>query len=189
MTVAHCSDISPLLGGFEDGELEAHEMHEVARHLAQCKACEAELADNAAMGRYLRAVAVEPALDGFAEAVQARLAALTPPIHVRVRRYLEAASEQVSAAFALGAAALATAALTAVILTPHVSQIVSSHHKDARQLASASPSVRAPGSAEFVQATVDGPTILSSLESHVSTVAVWNAPETQTTVIWVPDQR
>jgi putative zinc finger protein len=188
MTVAQCSDISPLLGGFEDGELEAHEMHEVARHLAQCKACEAELAENAAVGRYLRAAAVEPALDGFAEAVQARLATLTPPIHVRLGRYLQAAGEQFGAAFAWGAAALATAALTAVILTPHLSRIVSSHQKEPVQSASASPT-RVPGSGEFAQATVDSHTVISGLESHVSSVAVWNEPETQTTVIWVPDQR
>jgi anti-sigma factor RsiW len=188
MTVAQCSDISPMLGGFEDGELETREMHEVARHLAQCKACEAELADNAAVGRYLRAVAEEPALDGFAEAVQARLATLTPPIHVRVRHYLQAAREQISAGFALSAAALATAALTAVILTPYVSQIFSPQ-KPSVQSASVPPSVQAPGSAEFAQATVDSPTVISSLESHVATVALWNEPETQTTVIWVPDQR
>ncbi len=186
MTVAQCNQISPMLGAFEDGELEPHEMHEVARHLAQCKACEGELAENAALGRHLRAVAVEPALDGFADAVQKRLAALTPPIYVRARRYFETAREQLNTAFALTAAALATAALTVVILTPYAYRLASrgSRATPAATLAS----VESRAGSEFAEATVDSHTVISSLESHVPSVAVWSEPETQTTVIWVSDR-
>ena len=42
--MARCEEMTLLLGPFEDGELEPHEMQEVARHLAGCPACETELA-------------------------------------------------------------------------------------------------------------------------------------------------
>ena len=69
--MAQCNEIIPLLGTFEDGELEPHEMQEVARHLAGCKSCEEYLAGYSTVGRLLRDAAPVVALDGFAQAVQA----------------------------------------------------------------------------------------------------------------------
>src|SRR5208337_3170564 len=117
--MARCDEIGPLLGAFDDGELEPHEMQEVARHLAQCAACERELAANVALGCRLRDTLSAPALEGFAEAVQMRIRQTAPPLYVRIGRRLEASRERIVAALAIAAAGLATAALTAVLLTPY----------------------------------------------------------------------
>jgi anti-sigma factor RsiW len=200
--MADCTEIRPRLGAFEDGELQPSETHEVTRHLAQCTSCEAELADIAGLGGRLRAIAVEPDLTGFTQAVQKRITALTTPLHVRVRRYIESVREQISAGFALTAAGLATAALTALLLTPHASQIASRLGLQSgpvptsapMTLASASPSaptvetVENEVSPELV-ASRDSRAVISSLESHVPSVAVWSEPEAKTAVIWVPDQQ
>ena len=61
--MADCREIAPLLGFFEDSELEPHEMQEVARHLAYCKGCETTLSDYAALGRRLRGAAAQPSLE------------------------------------------------------------------------------------------------------------------------------
>jgi anti-sigma factor RsiW len=125
MVMVQCKEILPLLEVYQDGELEPAQMQQVARHLAGCAGCESELAATAALGRNLRAVAIEPDLRGFAAGVQQRLAELTPPLHVRAYRYVESLREQIGMALALGAAGLAAAAVTAVLLTPYVSQYAS----------------------------------------------------------------
>jgi anti-sigma factor RsiW len=186
--MAGCKEIGPMLGAFEDGELEPHEMHEVARHLAQCKSCEGELADYAVLGRRLRSVAIEPNLAGFAASVQKRLTELTPPIYVRVLRYFESARDRMVAGMALGAAALATAALTAVMLMPYASQYAS---RDQRVASAPPPSVQivtAEADTDLPAVAPDSRAVISSLESHVASVGVWSEPEGRTAVIWVPDQ-
>ena len=52
--MARCDDIKLLLGPFEDGELEPHEMQEVARHVVACTACDGELADYRTLGLAMR---------------------------------------------------------------------------------------------------------------------------------------
>ena len=69
--MARCEDIKLLLGPFEDGELEPHEMQEVARHLAACTDCEDEVADYGALAVSLRGAAALPDLTGFTSAVLA----------------------------------------------------------------------------------------------------------------------
>jgi len=72
--MAECSEISLMLGAFEDAELEPNEMQEVAYHLARCDSCSSILSDYSTVGRELRSIT--PALDfaapnlaGFADAV------------------------------------------------------------------------------------------------------------------------
>ncbi len=188
--MAQCNEIGLMLGAFEDGELEPHEMQEVARHLAQCPACEADLSATAALGHQLRAVAIEPDLAGFAQAVQKRIASLTPPMHVRVRRYFESLGEQMTMAIALGSAGLATAALTAVLLTPYVDRF-GTQGSQVASVTHGQPTTTTAGAVEVVERDVspdDSQASISSLESHVPSVAVWSAPQGKTTVIWVPDQ-
>ncbi len=43
--MAECSEISLMLGAFEDAELEPNEMQEVAYHLARCDSCSSILSD------------------------------------------------------------------------------------------------------------------------------------------------
>src|ERR1700728_1188316 len=71
-----CELIAPLLGACQDGELEPHEMQNVARHLATCKTCEEELADYNAIGLQLREAITIPPLTGFAAGVDRRIAAM-----------------------------------------------------------------------------------------------------------------
>jgi len=86
--MARCEEMKLLLGPFEDGELEAHEMQEVARHLAGCADCEGELADYRTFAVALRAASSTPSLAGFSNAVIARIDQLPVPFGRRLRRYV-----------------------------------------------------------------------------------------------------
>ena len=195
MATAQCNEIAPMLGAYEDGELGGTEQREVARHLAECASCKTEMASTAALGAQLRATVIEPDLTGFAEAVLERIADLTPPLHVRIGRYFESVREQLSATFALGAAGLAVAALTAVLIAPYAARFINQGSQT--QVASA-PAASAAPAVEFVQNEVspsivtplmEPRTVVASLESHIPSVAVWGAPENVTSVVWVPNQR
>ena len=83
--MTQCEQIEPLLTGFADGELLPSEMQSVARHLAVCEKCEAELVDFAAIGERLREIMGEPNLEGFAQSVMAKLPKPTP-IRDRAKR-------------------------------------------------------------------------------------------------------
>jgi anti-sigma factor RsiW len=222
--MARCDDIKLLLGPFEDGELEPHEMQEVARHVVGCSDCEGELADYRTLAVTLRGVAPMPDLAGFAAAVLARIEEL--PIHfgVRIRRYLTSFSDGIGATIATGLAAAAVAVVTAVILTPYFKRAPSVAITPAPAIiarsAEPAPSV-APASAPpqdvaradrqsaipsdvanglsvgggDVTPAVESPdmagnsgAIISRLEADSPSVAVWSEPQSDTTVIWVPDQ-
>ena len=77
--MARCEDIELLLGPFEDGELEPHEMQEVARHTAICTVCDRVLADYRNMAVALRGSQSLPNLKGFAGGVMARIEAMHLP--------------------------------------------------------------------------------------------------------------
>jgi len=184
--MADCSEIAPLLGVFEDGELEPHEMQEVARHLARCGNCEIVLHDYAALGRNLRAVVLSPPLENFAHAVQRRLDEVHIPLRARLEHYLESLGERWTPAFALTSAALAFGAWV-LFFTPYARQ-------NADQTASAERETRSfrhnesgpPLGTAFVES---GPqSVISRLEAKNPSVAVWSEPETKTTVIWIPDE-
>lgn len=142
--MASCSEIGPLLGAFEDGELEPHEMQEVARHLAACMTCESQLADYSAIGRELRWQATTPPLEDFTQNVLTKLESLPVPFRMRVARNLGMLSQRMAVGFSLGASALALAAVTALILTPYARQWVG--HRSLTQVAynsaSAQPSAK-----------------------------------------------
>jgi anti-sigma factor RsiW len=178
-----CTEIGPMLGAFQDGELEPPEMREVARHLAQCAACEAELAQHEALALRLREAVTVPELDGFAEGVMSRIAELSPPIRARLLRRFELAREQITTALSLGALALATAAIIAVIVTPYASRLTEHGTQIAQTTAEHVAQV-----ADAIPPVTNSRAVISSLESHVKSVAVWSEPQTQTTVIWIPDQ-
>jgi anti-sigma factor RsiW len=192
-TMAQCSEIAPLLGAFEDSELEPHEMQEVARHLASCKACEETLAGYSTVGGLLRDAAPVPELDGFAMAVQARLEQLRPPLRVRLGRWFEAQRERFGSAAAMAFAMAVAAILTVVITSPFARNLIGagSHgtqvaERDARKLAR--DGAKLP--AELASAAGGEPsTIISKLETSNPDVAVWSEPSQDTTVIWLPDQQ
>jgi anti-sigma factor RsiW len=185
--MAQCSEIAPLLGVFEDGELGPHEMQEVARHLASCKACEETLAGYSTLGRLLRDAAPIPSLDGFATAVEARLEQMRPPVRVRLGRWFETQRERFGSAGAMAFAMAAAAILTVVITSPFARSLTDRRSQDA-QVAQSHDGTKAP--AELASSTQGEPsTIISKLETSNPDVAVWSEPSQDTTVIWLPDQQ
>ena len=129
--MSDCNQISLLLGPFEDGELEPHEMQEVARHLATCSSCEELLGDYNAVGRELREVIAIPPLTGFAAAVDARIAELKTPLRERIGAFFESLNERWAAAFAMVSMAGAVAVLTALVLTPYLRRSMDSGMQNA----------------------------------------------------------
>lgn len=220
--MARCDDIKLLLGPFEDGELEPHEMQEVARHVVGCAACEGELADYRTLAVSLRGAAVMPELAGFSAAVLARVQDLPVPFGLRLRRYLTSFGNGLGATLATGFATATVAVVTAIILTPYFKQtpFFTGSRPPALLAHSVLPGSAAPHDSTAIQdvAAVDRQSnlpsdvanqlstgaldpapgsveaagssgaIISRLEADSPSVAVWSEPQTDTTVIWVPDQ-
>jgi len=190
--MADCSEIAPLLGFFEDSELEPHEMQEVARHLAYCKGCEATLSDYTTLARHLRAAVVEPSLDKFAKTVQRRIGELSVPLRVRIERRLESLTERWTAGLALASAALALGAWV-LLFAPFAQRYLGGHQDTNVAASSQAPTEAAPRdesetAAESAPAEDAQQTVISRLEAKTPDVAVWSEPETKTTVIWLPDE-
>jgi anti-sigma factor RsiW len=206
-----CEKIAPLLGAFQDGELEPQEMRDVARHLASCKSCEVELADYNMLGQQLREVITIPPLTGFAAGVDARLKALRPPLRERIGEFFESLNQRWAAAFAMVSMAGAVAVITALVLTPYLRNSIGGGAQPA-SMAKVEPSAAAPSLAST--ATDEGarslmPTedeaqqlastpdlnpgdshaVIKRLESQIPTTAVWSEPENGTTVIWLPTDK
>jgi anti-sigma factor RsiW len=196
--MAQCNEIIPLLGTFEDGELEPHEMQEVARHLAGCKSCEEYLAGYSTVGRLLRDAAPVVALDGFAQAVQSRIEGLRPPLRARLGRWFTDRRERFGTGVAVAFAMAATAILTVVIATPlarnmlgagdHATQVASRTARTIARKAAKSAQALASAADAGLERGTPG-TIISKLETSNPNVAVWSEPSQDTTVIWLPDQQ
>jgi hypothetical protein len=154
-----------LLGPFEDGELEPHEMQEVARHLAGCPACETELADYRSLAVALRGASPIPSLAGFSNAVVNRIDQLPVPFRRRLRRYVTSFADGIGATFATGFAAAAVAVITAVILTPYFEQGQFFNSHKLVQFAQAAPQVPANPPQNF--AKNDVPPVLQAPASSV----------------------
>jgi|HubBroStandDraft_1064217.scaffolds.fasta_scaffold38092_3 anti-sigma factor RsiW len=201
--MAECSEISLLLGAFEDAELEPHEMQEVAYHLARCDSCTGELADFASIGRELRSNVELPSLVGFAQSVQKRIENLPVPLGLRVRRFFGRLGEQASSGLAMGTAMAAVAALTVLVLTPYLRRALSPSLGQelakapavaSQQLASVARNVEAAPeaiekAADSGDIASDSHAVISKLEAEMPSVAVWTEPHSDTTVIWLPDQQ
>lgn len=121
--MAQCNEIELLLGPFTDGELEPHEMEEVALHVVTCRNCKTALDDYHALGVTLRGAVDMPELAGFSAAVQKRIQQFRVPLHVRIKRPFDWLGERMGTAFAMGTAAAVAAVITAVVVTPYASQI------------------------------------------------------------------
>ncbi len=212
--MARCDEIGLLLGAFEDGELEPHEMQEAARHVVQCSACETELNDYRRLGITLRGATALLNLDGFSDGVIARIDQLPAPFFARIRRYLGSMTENLGGAMLGGLAGAAVAIVTAVLITPYARQLIANRHQGPQarqvamrspatvpvpaapsgQLASAAPNSASPAPSEqhgFLDASSGAgrpSAVISRLEADSPSVAVWSEPQNDTTVIWVPDQ-
>jgi len=121
--MARCEDMELLLGPFEDGELEPHEMQEVARHTAICAACDRMLADYRKMAVALRGSQAIPNLDGFAHGVMARIEAMHLPVPMPElkRHWYEGISDWFANTIMMGGLAAAVAIVIAMVATPELS--------------------------------------------------------------------
>ena len=214
-----CGEIQLLLGPFEDGELEPHEMEDVALHVVTCGGCKEALEDYRALGVGLRDAVTVPPLDGFAQTIIGRLRRRRVPLRIRVGRWREPLA-RLASLVEFASVAAATAILTMLIAGPDIRQFVA--RKDTRQLvtAAANPVIANP-TARHVLATTqpEAPSaahvalvapdqnlanlidetklkaagemqeMMSEMGAGQSpAVAVWNEPNTHTTVVWIPDQ-
>jgi anti-sigma factor RsiW len=198
--MAECSEISLMLGGFEDAELEPNEMQEVAYHLARCDSCSGILAAYSMVGRELRSLTPAlnfsaPNLAGFADAVIARIDRLPQPWFRRIERFFGSGADFLGSGFAWGGAVAAVALLTLILLTPYAQQLsgrkLGSPTLASNQIAAATvaqPVTGASASDESSMADNDSHAVISRLESGNPSVAVWSEPRKDTTVIWLPDQ-
>jgi anti-sigma factor RsiW len=206
-----CEQITPLLGAFQDGELEPHEMQDVARHLATCKSCEEELADYSAIGLQLREAITIPPLTGFAAGVDRRIAALQPPLRQRIGSFFESLNQRWAAAFAMVSMAGAVAVITALVLTPYLRHNMGTSAQDASMAKAESAAAPTLASTSTDQETArmlvpnddeseqlasspdvnpgDSEAIIKRLESQIPTTAVWSEPKNGTTVIWLPSEQ
>ena len=192
--MAECSEISLMLGAFEDAELEPNEMQEVAYHLARCDSCSSILSDFSTVGRELRSIT--PALDftapnlaGFADAVIARIDRLPQPWFRRVERYFGRGTDFLGSGFAWGGAVAAVAMLTMILMTPYLSgRKIVAPNPGSNQLALATVAQAGTANDESSMADNDSHAVISRLESGNPSVAVWSEPRKDTTVIWLPDQ-
>lgn len=205
-----CDHIKLLLGPFDDGELEPHEMEDVALHVVGCAHCKSALEDYRSLGVALRDIAPRPSLDGFAQAVQARIERIRPSVITRVRRRFGKLAESIGAAAAMGAVGAAAAVLTAIIVTPYAQHLMRRQEGSPEVAAAgretapmviasapqASPAVLdniPPDVAQVMaqaqdEAARNSQAVISQLEADSPSVALWNEPQTRTTVIWVPNQ-
>ena len=121
--MARCEDIELLLGPFEDGELEPHEMQEVARHTAVCTMCDGVLADYRKMAVALRGAQSLPNLQGFTGGVMARIEGmhLPAPVPELKSHWYDTISDWFANTIIMGGLAAAVAVVTAVVVTPELS--------------------------------------------------------------------
>jgi anti-sigma factor RsiW len=180
--MANCAHVRQLVSSFQDAELEPPQMQQVAYHLVACPDCGGILKDYTDIAAALREATPPPDLEGFTGRVLARVESLRLPLRVRLGRLLDAmVGERLTAWLALGSTAMAVAALTAVLVAPYIYRSIG--HEIGR---AGSEQASTPTEGQFAAAS--SRTEISALESHFPSVAVWSVPQTETTVIWVPDQ-
>lgn len=202
--MAGCNEISLMLGPFEDGELEPHEMQEVARHLAVCRVCEERLDDYNVIGRELRGLTPAVSLEGFAEAVDARIRKVKRRSLRQVTQPLGKSKERWVSGVALGFFSAIAAILTIILITPYARQYLVHDVSGSKTVKIVTPRERVSSQMAKVMTrprvqrqqfgtTVWGPdgdsyAVISHLETGIPSVAVWSEPQNDTTVIWLPEQ-
>jgi hypothetical protein len=210
-----CDDMRLLLGPFDDGELEPHEMEDVAFHVVGCAACKAALDDYRALGVALRCVLTAPALEHFAAEVGSRIEHCWLPPRVRLGRLKDVVG-RLSAVFEIAVIAAATAVLTLVVAAPYARQVTTHEIQAPASLPVASAVQKIPlavASANVAPVVQKAPLAVARADvappadlpedvaMHESqelisqlgggdspSVAVWNEPRTGTTVVYIPNQ-
>jgi anti-sigma factor RsiW len=206
--LAHCDDIVPLLGAFNDGELPHHQADEVSRHLDRCETCKQTLLDFLMLGHHLRGAAAMPSLEGFAEGVLKAIEDTRRPFRDRLRYRFADLRESWVAAVSLTGAALATTALVLVLAQPQTmnrvsrllgrpeapppgTSVVTQNSPVVAQslpvVARNSPGTSPQPASPEAPPSSNSETFISRLEAKPPSVAMWSEPDDKTTVIWLGD--
>ena len=196
MTVLNCSEITPLLSAYNDGELPALQTDQVTQHLDNCQSCKETLLDFVLLGHHLRGAVAMPSLDGFADGVMAAIGGSRRPLPARLLGWVDALRERWVAAVSLAGAAVAVASLVLVLVQPRAliefSGLVRkpasmpANSLEVTQNQTAPPGLPAPPEEEAT-APSNSETYISRLEARHPSVATWSEPDNKTTVIWLGD--
>jgi len=176
-----CDQVKLLLGPFDDGELEPHEMEDVAFHVVSCGACKAALDDYRSLGVALRDCLPQPSVEGFTAAVLKRIDQVPQPLRMRWRRYLDAFAEHVGGTVSLVAAGAFAALVTAWLVTPYAHRLLHGSSNLAQVASVDKNEIR--GQSEQTPGAIQN---ASANESQSLMIALSNDPTT--TVIWLPNQ-
>ena len=176
-----CDQVKLLIGPFDDGELEPHEMEDVAFHVVSCGACKVVLDDYRGLGVALRDCAPQPALGGFTAAVLKRIEQLPQPWWRRWRHYLDVLTEHVGASVPLVAAGAFAALLTAWLVTPYAQQLL---HHSPNFVQVASGNMNGPRNRSQQQPGANQHTFPDPSDASMITLST----DPSTTVIWLPNQ-
>lgn len=185
--MAACDQVKLLLGPFDDGELEPHEMEDVALHVVNCGVCKTTLDDYRSLGVALRDSLPEPHLDGFTAAVLKRIEHVPQPWWLRWRIHLDTLKEHVGGPLSLVTAGAFVALLTAWLVTPYAEHLL--HPATLSKVPSRNQEVASSNQNDMTAATpqlTDTRQSAPSDQSESSMVALANDPTT--TVIWLPNQ-
>jgi anti-sigma factor RsiW len=179
--MAACDQVKLLLGPFDDGELEPHEMEDVAFHVVSCEKCKAALDDYRSLGVALRGCLSQPSLEGFTTAVLERIDQIPQPLWRRWRSYADKIGEHLGAAVSLVAAGAFAALLTARLVSPYAQHLL--HRSSSLAQIAAS---HQHGTAETMNQMADADQHAAPDQSESSMFALSDDPST--TVIWLPNQ-
>jgi anti-sigma factor RsiW len=167
-----CREATTLLPRFFDGELDARRMRAVALHGTRCAACESELRTMEHL-QELVTDAVHGRVDTidfeqFWTGVEAQLPPLRPSRWARLQVWWAEREPP----WSLGLPAFAAVAALAILALLLFNRVQTTTPPGAPQVAVA-----------------DVPASIVSLDTDGDSVAVVNDPETQTTILWVTDDK
>jgi anti-sigma factor RsiW len=167
-----CDQVKLLLGPFDDGELEPHEMEDVAFHVTACAMCKATLDDYRSLGVALRDCISQPAVDGFTSAVLTRIHQFRQPLWKRWWSSVNTLAEHAGSALSFAVAGALAALITLWLVTPYVHRWIH-HSSNSVQVAS-------------VQVASDQTDQVASDQTEPPMITLTDDPAT--TAIWIPNQ-
>jgi len=176
-----CHQVKLLLGPFDDGELEPHEMEDVALHVVTCGACKAALDEFRSLGVALRDSFPQPKIDGFTAAVLKRIDKIPQPLWMRWWSYFDTIGEHLGGTLSLVAAGAFAALLSAWLVTPYARHWLQ-RASNRTEVASRSQDDMIAAPQQIAGAAPNAPRD----QSETSMLALSNDPST--TVIWLPNQ-
>jgi anti-sigma factor RsiW len=175
-----CDQVKLLLGPFDDGELEPHEMEDVAFHVVTCGGCKAALNEYRSLGVALRDCLPQPSIAGFAASVLEQIDDIRQPWWIRLRSYLESLGERVGGTVPLVAAGAFAALLTVWLVTPYAQHTL---HRSSNPSEVASRSQN-----EMAEPPPTAATTLTTVPDQAGSSMLALSDDPTTTVIWLPNQ-